>query len=67
MSIFFFFFFFEGGGGRGGVMEILWIFWGRLKFELFHRSSLCILGSFLRFNVQNHYFGGRAYMYAFYS
>ena len=44
-----------GGGGGRGTLKILWIFfnWGHQNIELVLGSFLCILGSFLKVNVQN--------------
>ena len=56
-----FHFFFFGGGGGGFRkmnfflgMKILWIFlWVITKLDWFQGSFLCILGSFLKVNLQN--------------
>ena len=49
-----FYFFFLGGGGEGGGSGDFVDIWGIItKLEYFKGSFLCILGSFLKVNVQN--------------
>ena len=58
-NIIFFYFFFFGGGGGGSEILIFWGYddfveeGGHDKIGLYFRCLLCILGSFLKVNVQN--------------